>query len=192
MMQTTYDKTKKLLPAEEKLSLLCSVSVLLNGLMVCITNGLYGKLGIYIIYIGSIIPIISVIVALVYIIFYVINLKKILLKKRLFIICLLMIIMTAGQLYMGKEFMKDVIGGTETISTEFFLIRNRLHLYTEYEELHLYLTDSQQEYLVAHEPVLDENKRLRISENLYIKGHENDLYIEYYPHSKIVVDISIN
>lgn len=190
-MKTNDIETKKS-STESTLSLLISVFILFNGLIICITN-IHSIWGIHIIYIASIIPIITGIIALVYSVLLIKNIKKISYKKSYLAIWLIILFLVVCHVFLGNSYMKDVLDGTETVSTDYFSFRKeKLHLYIEDEYMNLYLSESQYKYLVANESELDEDKILKLSDNIYINGHQNSLVVEYYPNSKTIANVSIN
>lgn len=177
---------------ENTLSCLFAFCVLFNGLNSCIIQ-IHGGLGHYIIYIASIIPILIGITTFIYIVVLLKNSKQLKAVKKYFIIGILLLFLCGCNLFIGSGYMKDVISGTQTVSTDYFLIRKTwIRLYIdENEDTTLYLNDSQYEYLIENESDLDEKKVLKLSDNISINGHAQGFAVEYYPNSCVIKSILI-
>lgn len=175
---------------QNKMSNIIYIELLISGIMSLLTQS-KGKFGYYVIYINSILPILFVILAVWYIVLFCVHGSKYL--KRSTALAIILVILCFCELWIGSDYMKDAVNGTQTITTNYFVLRESwIRVYDESgNDYYLYLSEKQSQYLHEHESEVDTNDKIKISPALSINGHEQGFTFEYYPNTHIAKSIKI-
>ena len=173
-------------------SYLISFFALFQGFF-CLFHNSHVNVGKHVLYIFSGITVAMIIISIVYFILFFKILRKI--KKYCFrysIILLLVIVMISGIIYIGSDYVIDIFAGTKTITTNEYIMPLKKNTYIRFidadgNKVGIFLSKEIAEELETN-PVFEDNSW---SENNLLY-HENTITIEYYPNSKVLLEVNIN
>lgn len=153
-------------------------------------NKLIDKVGVHILYLFCILALVVDLIVIAFVILFFAKLHKI--KRycvRYITILILSLIAGTGITYLATDYAIDIFAGTDTITTnEYVVSENHIRfLDNKGEEIYIPLSDK---------AVVELNENSHIAENQWSENaliyHTNTITIEYYPNSKVVLNISVN
>ena len=116
------------------------------------------------------------------------NFRKMKQKAAEIMILLMVLFMASFVTVLGIPYFEDLAEDTETISTDFYRVGEKLVVFDEDtgEMLSLKLEKEPGERLKREKPQTDPHKVLKISDNISILGFSKTLKVTYYPHTHLV------
>ena len=174
------------------LSIISSVFVLFNGAFVLLLNS-RGRFGHYAIYAQCVVIAVLLVLVPTYIITLICSYRKLAKKGAYIAGAAVMAAMCVLYCISSDAYIKDISGGTKTITTYYYFEggAGSLNLYADKDgQAHVYMTAEQAEFVKAAAKGLAEEKWLELGDAVKMNGHKNSLTVEYYPNTNVVRSIT--
>lgn len=173
--------------AINKFSLLNSLFIFINGIVLYINNSKFVKTGAYNLYIATALMTASVIITIMALVLYFRKLKNITNYRNRYAVCnILYVILFVCHVFICKDYVIDIFSGEKTVITSEYNARYG-YFYTEDngEEIKINLTDEMAEILLNNE-LIDSEEIYNFDTGTYY--YKKKAHITYYPNSKVLKD----
>lgn len=168
---------------------LSSCFVLFTGLLACMTRMKYFG----VIYLSSACLAIILVITVLYAVVLYKNIRKHCYKKRQIAVLLIMIAGSAVWGIAETPHIKDIVGGTVSVTTEFYHpFSGSIIIYPENEDSFKLSCTEKLSAPLLEEVSIDKSRTRRISDNISAYAKKPEVTITYYPNSKLVKEIVIH
>lgn len=175
--------------AMSKYSLLNSLFILVNGIILVYVNNTV-KQGTYHLYIVTGLLIVSAVITLMIVIVYFRKIRHIRKYRTRYSVCFyLLVFLFALHVFICKDYVVDIFSGERTIVTsEYSVLWDYFHTEIDGEEIKLNLTDKALEKLRDNE-YIDSEEIYNFDKGTYY--YKNKVHVTYYSNSEIIKEVFV-